>query len=539
MRGLSWTRAALVAVWPLATASAEAILPPEQGGGFGDGNPRTGLARLYDSVDENLNPVSMRDLVDGRPLVLVVSSCTCQPGYLNFQVLEETYQKYKDKINFLWVYAREAHPEELWFWPGYRTEDLGWDHRYFRSRTMEERARRAGWMKTQLEPDAEIPMLIDYINSPLGADDRIWSFYTGGGFYAGFVIDCDRSIIQSLNWGWFAPGSQFWNLPLAPLRALEDFLDDYLATTPACYVEDPEVSGPSRPRPVETILGQGEGSPTVLIVDDDGGSAYEGYFKIPLGNLKKHYRVWDVQKEGSPAGVLENYRVVVWSTGDTRQDTLTGQDRVGLAAYLDSGGKLLLSGTSIGQDIGGSWFYNHYLHATAINDEMETILLLGDDILSGVDIGLGGGWDGEPNQRRPTSIGLADGASGVLFYDTPGERAWGGLRWEGDHQLVYLAFGFEAIGNLGAAAHRFKIMKKVFAWFDELPCPADIGLDGGVDIHDFELFADSMAGPDRTEPPPDVDFTHFAKSDLDLDEDVDLEDFADLQRRFGDNCDAP
>ena len=31
---------------------------------------------LFDSVDENLNPVSMADMIDGRPLVLAVSSCT-------------------------------------------------------------------------------------------------------------------------------------------------------------------------------------------------------------------------------------------------------------------------------------------------------------------------------------------------------------------------------------------------------------------------------------------------------------------------------
>ena len=35
-----------------------------------------GNAPLFDSVDENFNPVSMADLIDGRPLVLAVSSCS-------------------------------------------------------------------------------------------------------------------------------------------------------------------------------------------------------------------------------------------------------------------------------------------------------------------------------------------------------------------------------------------------------------------------------------------------------------------------------
>jgi len=65
-------------------------------------------------------------------------------------------------------------------------------------------------------------------------------------------------------------------------------------------------------------------------------------------------------------------------------------------------------------------------------------------------------------------------------------------------------------------------------------CPGDIDLDGDVDIEDFGLFAGSMAGPDQSEPPPDVDPAHFAKADHDSDSDVDLANFADFQRRFGD-----
>ncbi len=71
---------------------------------------------------------------------------------------------------------------------------------------------------------------------------------------------------------------------------------------------------------------------------------------------------------------------------------------------------------------------------------------------------------------------------------------------------------------------------------DDDCCPGDIDLDGGVDIDDFGLFANSLAGPDQTEPPPDVEPAHFARSDLDLDDDVDLVDFAIFQRNFGDSC---
>lgn len=33
-------------------------------------------AQLFTTVDENFNPVNMADLIDGRPLVLAVGSCS-------------------------------------------------------------------------------------------------------------------------------------------------------------------------------------------------------------------------------------------------------------------------------------------------------------------------------------------------------------------------------------------------------------------------------------------------------------------------------
>ncbi len=52
----------LAIAWPLVSANGQILLKTE--------------APLFDSVDENLNPVSMADKIDGKPLVLAVSSCT-------------------------------------------------------------------------------------------------------------------------------------------------------------------------------------------------------------------------------------------------------------------------------------------------------------------------------------------------------------------------------------------------------------------------------------------------------------------------------
>ncbi len=146
-------------------------------------------------------------------------------------------------MNFVWVYGREAHPEEHPFREGYESTDLGWEHPYDITETMEQRAQRARWLKTDPEPDYTIPMMIDYVGHPDQPDDAIRSSYRGAGFYAGFVIDCDGKVIRAHDWGWFAPGGEWWNLPLAPVDELHAFLDAYLADPPDCYREADQDAG--------------------------------------------------------------------------------------------------------------------------------------------------------------------------------------------------------------------------------------------------------------------------------------------------------
>lgn len=427
-------------------------------------------------------------------------------------------------MNFAWVYSREAHPENSPFARGFETRDLGWNHPYFRPSTMEERAQRARWLKMELEPDGEIPILIDYINSPLGSDNAIWKFYIGGGFYTGFIIDCDGMQIQGLSWAWLEPGGQWFALPLAPFRNLVDFLDEYLANPPACYVpaEGPPVQD-TLPTP-ETASDEQAGLPTILIVDDDQGRFYEGYFKLPLGTLKQHYQIWDVQADGSPTSdTLASFEAVVWLTGDSTHETLTQTDQDNLAAYLDGGGRLVLSGQHIGQDIGDTLFYRDYLHATLIHDETDVNVLLGEDILRGMWVTLAG-VDGANNQDGPSRIGLLDGAKGVFRYDTLSPPVYAGLRWAGDYQVVYLSFGLEGIGDGGAGAFRFRIMKGALAWFGLL---GDLDSDNDKDLDDFSTFARCMRGVAHGLSPS------CSGGDIDGDWDADLDDFSAFQRAFG------
>jgi hypothetical protein len=204
----------------------------------------------------------------------------------------------------------------------------------------------------------------------------------------------------------------------------------------------------------------------ILVVDDDDGLPYEAYFTSALNGLGKDYDVWTVQSQGSPsATTLTAHDVVIWFTGSDASTTLTSTDQTNLAAYLDAGGKLFVTGQGIGSDIQTAPFFRDYLHATHIDDDTNTYLLTGHDIVSDVDATISGG-DGADNQDYPSEIGLGGGAVGLYDYD--GSHTWGALRWEGAYRLVYCSFGYEAIN---AASSRTAVMDAVLTWLETGAAP--------------------------------------------------------------------
>jgi hypothetical protein len=150
--------------------------------------------------------------------------------------VEERFQRYRGKVRLLYTYVREAHPNPARA-PCGSTEELGWEHASGTTRSRAERAQRARWLAKDF--NLNFPWIIDDL------DDTMFFEFWPHGFYVGWLIDCDGTVLLHEPWGWATSNTQWCGLPLADFDDLDAFLESYLASPPPCYrgvVDGPQVS---------------------------------------------------------------------------------------------------------------------------------------------------------------------------------------------------------------------------------------------------------------------------------------------------------
>ncbi len=203
----------------------------------------------------------------------------------------------------------------------------------------------------------------------------------------------------------------------------------------------------------------------VLLVDDDEGESTETYFADALASTGYPYEKWTEDFHGEvPLSELQRYAVVVWDNG--WGGSLGSTNRADLTDFLDGGGRLLIGGEDIGWSLNHegdnnkiSW-YEDYLHADYIEDDSGFRSLdgiAGDPIGDGMSFTLNGE-DTAMNQFYPSEIDPRSGATGIFEY---GPGVEGALRCDGDHRLIYLAFGLEGVTG---SAVRDTIVRRSLEW---------------------------------------------------------------------------
>ncbi len=220
----------------------------------------------------------------------------------------------------------------------------------------------------------------------------------------------------------------------------------------------------------------------ILIVDDDEGAGFQSYFEAAVLAAGRSYLTVTTPPTAAEMGLFES---VVWLTGNDYQNTLSAADQAELAAYLDAGGRLFISGQDIGFDIKADAFYADYLHATYVQDDVGLRGCLGVDtspVGAGLAFDIQGG-TGASNQGYPSEVDPLYPALPAFVYDETvlpaglvnnelekGQVEAGAITSSGTagltvdngtYKLVYFAFGFEAIAGEG---DRTAVMARVLDW---------------------------------------------------------------------------
>jgi len=258
----------------------------------------------------------------------------------------------------------------------------------------------------------------------------------------------------------------------------------------------------------------------ILLVDDDEGADYETYYEEALDAIGRDY----VKVEEPPSlSELLSFDCVIWFTGRDFTTTITRDDQANLAAYLDAGGSLFLSGQDLGYNIQDADFYQDYLQAEYIKDCTGIYVLEGvpgDPISDGMILGISDG-DGADSQYWPSEISPITGsADGIFYYKDDGCAA---VRVDtGTYKVVYFAFGFEAINS---SSDRNEVMRRVVTLLTT-PDESFASISSADDLK-----ATSSESP--AVPAQNVGLKDISESlgfDLDFDDDMDqsFENFGDM-----------
>jgi hypothetical protein len=201
------------------------------------------------------------------------------------------------------------------------------------------------------------------------------------------------------------------------------------------------------------------GTPPVLVVDDDESSTYETYATASLERLGVPFHLLagdDISSDSS----LYRYQALIWLTGDN-PSPLDSLNIAALSAYLDSGGRLLMTG----QDVEGcqnTAFFSNYLHASIVDSSAYRIRVDGvdGDTVSDSLTFLIAGSPGANNQTAPTIISPLPGADSIFSYRMGGCC---GVKHDNVFKTVYLSYGFEAIASLALAD---TVLRRTLEWFN-------------------------------------------------------------------------
>jgi hypothetical protein len=231
------------------------------------------------------------------------------------------------------------------------------------------------------------------------------------------------------------------------------------ATVKATSVGDPAATATAEVRTIAVAV-------DTLLVDNDTNDPIDSQprYKDALTTAGVPFSTWDLGTDPElPPNYLKAFKNVVWFTGNSYPGPILPYEGR-LAAFLDGGGRLLMSGQDIlDQAAGTTAFVHDYLHITwdgteAQNDKATAAV-------HGVAGTLSDGLTAVPIDHSVLRAAFEDqvtptGGATAIFTDDSGQPD--GLAFAGTYKVVFLAFPLEAYGT---AAERADLVTRVMGYF--------------------------------------------------------------------------
>jgi uncharacterized repeat protein (TIGR01451 family) len=227
----------------------------------------------------------------------------------------------------------------------------------------------------------------------------------------------------------------------------------------ATSVGNPGVSGSATVNTIAVAV-------DTLLVDNDGnGPDVQSYYTAALTTAGSSFSTWDLGADSNiPLHYMQAFKNIVWFTGNSYPGPILPYE-VKLAAFLDGGGRLFMSGQDIlDQAAGTTAFVHDYLHINWDGTETQndkataSVAEVAGTLTTGVGtVPLDHSILGAAFEDRLT---LVAPATAIFRDDTAADD---GLSVDtGTYKVVFLAFPLEAYGT---AAQKADLMSRVLNYF--------------------------------------------------------------------------
>jgi hypothetical protein len=227
----------------------------------------------------------------------------------------------------------------------------------------------------------------------------------------------------------------------------------------ATSVGNPAVSGSATVNTIAVAV-------DTLLVDNDGNTPnVQSYYAAALTTAGIPFSTWDLGADSNiPLHYMQAFKNIVWFTGNSYPGPILPYEAK-LAAFLDNGGHLFMSGHDIlDQAAGMTTFVHDYLHISWDGSETQndkataSVTEVAGTLTAGLGtVTLDHSVLGAAFEDRLTLVGPAM----AIFRDNT--AADDGLSVDtGTYKVVFIAFPLEAYGT---AANKADLMTRVFGYF--------------------------------------------------------------------------